>query len=64
MLSKNGGVCSICFGPMIRICVDHYHLSGAVRGLLCHPCNVKLHALDKWAHKTSALEYLKPRLAQ
>lgn len=27
-------------------------------GLLCHPCNIKLHALDKWTHRDAAVAYL------
>jgi hypothetical protein len=39
-----GGVCSICHGDNgeKRLCVDHNHETGAVRGLLCHRCNLML----------------------
>lgn len=63
MLTKQGGLCAICRGPMARICVDHDHLFGHVRGLLCHPCNIKLHSLDSWSHLRSALAYLNQEVA-
>ncbi len=42
MLDRQGGVCAICKkkpdeGKML--CVDHCHVTGMVRGLLCHKCN-------------------------
>lgn len=51
MLHAQGGVCAICQKPEVRkgrsgktmpLCVDHNHDTGAVRGLLCHACNVSL----------------------
>ena len=40
-LVKQGGGCAICGArPKVRrLNVDHEHLSGAVRGLLCARCN-------------------------
>lgn len=37
-----GGKCAICqfaTGASKRLAVDHNHSTGAVRGLLCSPCN-------------------------
>src|SRR5258706_10414023 len=46
MLAAQGGVCAICGGPPRGVGsrtgvfhVDHDHVTGAVRGLLCGPCN-------------------------
>jgi Recombination endonuclease VII len=48
MLDEQKGVCAICgrpetrriCGTVISLAVDHDHTTGAVRGLLCHNCNV------------------------
>ena len=42
MFDRQGGVCAICQrakGISRRLAVDHNHATGAVRGLLCAPCN-------------------------
>ena len=50
MLEQQHGVCVICGGVNFagqRLCVDHDHVTGEVRGLLCHNCNLKLGWYDK-----------------
>ena len=46
MLIEQGGVCAICKadepGGKGGFHVDHDHVTGKVRGLLCHDCNVGL----------------------
>jgi len=43
MLAAQGGVCAICRDrPAKRLCVDHCHVSGKVRGLLCAKHNKAL----------------------
>lgn len=51
MLLEQGGVCAICgkeethrgrSGNITPLAVDHNHVTGEVRGLLCHACNTTL----------------------
>lgn len=60
MLAAQGGGCAICgAGPKTRrLHIDHDHMSGKVRGLLCHRCN---RALPTWVTRAwlwRALLYL------
>lgn len=58
MRSAQSGVCGICVLPMKRECIDHCHTTGKVRGLLCHRCNITLHALENADYHAKALAYL------
>jgi Recombination endonuclease VII len=68
-VADHGGVCEICKRPettlgktgRIRaLSIDHDHLTGALRGLLCHKCNLALGALeDNPEAVVSMLRYLK-----
>lgn len=52
MLRIQNGLCAICFQPetvidkrnnkVIALAVDHNHITGEVRGLLCARCNISL----------------------
>ena len=50
LLSRQGGCCAICKSTdpktkrikHVSFFVDHCHQTGAVRGLLCHPCNAAI----------------------
>ena len=58
-----GGACAICFEPPApgrKLCVDHDHVTGAVRGLLCDKCNVGLGAFgDDPVLLTRAAEFIR-----
>lgn len=59
MIEKAGGRCNICKRER-QLRVDHDHVTGKVRGLLCHGCNTSLGAFeDNVDHLLAAVEYLK-----
>ncbi len=66
MLEVQGGKCAICGvtanineGKHKRFAVDHCHITGTIRGLLCHHCNLILgNAKDDVATLGSAIKYL------
>lgn len=62
MLHAQGGVCAICKTnpePNRRLSVDHNHLTGKVRALLCGLCNYGLGAFkDDTLRLSKAIEYL------
>lgn len=61
MFEQQGGVCAICkkIDPRTRLVVDHNHVSGEVRGLLCHACNRALGVFnDDLSSIRSCLSYL------
>jgi hypothetical protein len=43
MFEVQKGLCAICKFDLLKgiygVAVDHDHVTGKVRGLLCHPCN-------------------------
>lgn len=64
MLSEQQNRCKICnvefLGERSKICIDHNHSTGKVRGLLCQGCNTGLGVVERaenWLDK--ALQYLK-----
>lgn len=58
MLRDQGGVCAICRLSPKRPCVDHDHLTGRVRAILCHRCNIFLPAIEDRAFAEAAAAYL------
>src|SRR5262245_35902897 len=67
MLDRQGGVCAICRKKPDKgkpLCVDHCHVTGMVRGLLCHKCNsVLAFGNDDPAILRAAIAYLQAALA-
>lgn len=65
LLASQDGVCRICASPdpkmkrAKRLYVDHCHLTGKIRGLLCFKCNTMLgNAEDQPERLRAAAEYL------
>jgi hypothetical protein len=68
MVEAQGGLCAICFKPEVRrkedgtlraLAVDHDHVTGRIRKLLCHRCNLGLgHFDDDIMRLVSAVTYL------
>lgn len=59
ILEEQKGLCRICKETLGRVHIDHDHKTGAVRGLLCHKCNVGLgHFRDDPALLREAAIYL------
>jgi len=60
MLELQGGRCPICGDIPVIFVVDHDHRTGAIRGLLCGPCNRALgHLQDRPGLCLAAAEYLR-----
>jgi len=65
---KQDGECAICKAPFVhkkkyrgfnQLCVDHDHITGEIRGLLCKGCNLALGLfLDELAWLKNATKYI------
>lgn len=62
LMAFQGGCCALCRrarGLAKRLAVDHDHVSGLVRGLLCSPCNNMLgHGRDSIEFFQRVIDYL------
>ena len=65
MLTRQNARCAICLrDPGVRLVVDHCHVNGHVRGLLCPPCNTALGQFgDDPVRVGAAVVYLVDRAA-
>lgn len=62
MLSKQQGKCLCCSVIPTKICVDHDHKTGEVRGLLCIKCNMAIGlASDDWTVLQRLADYIRVR---
>ena len=50
--------CAICQSALVRFHIDHCHNTGAVRGLVCHKCNIRLGGWDDLEWRDKAIKYL------
>ena len=60
LMDRQEGRCAVCQELSTRtLCVDHDHISGKVRGLLCHDCNTGIGKLKEDVKILSrAIQYL------
>lgn len=59
LFDEQQGRCKIC-QKVKKLCVDHNHKTGVVRGLLCKPCNTMLGVLSEDpTNFERAIQYLK-----
>lgn len=62
LTERQCGCCAICGRPFtqsLRCVVDHDHVTGAVRGLLCDKCNLGIgHFNEKASTLIAAAQYL------
>jgi len=48
MLIDQHGTCGLCNQKLTIPCLDHCHLTGLARGLLCNRCNLTLGQIEKF----------------
>lgn len=59
MVQRQGGRCAICKKVPKKLVVDHNHVTGELRGLLCLSCNFCIgNAHDDVSILQSAIDYL------
>ncbi len=58
LLEAQAGLCAICRGTLLTPKIDHDHLTGSVRGILCHRCNLLLAGVENPSFLKRALNYL------
>ena len=59
------GICEICKNSYDKLCIDHDHQTGKIRGLLCHNCNLALGNLrENIEYFQNAIYYLQKHSLQ
>ena len=59
LLQQRNGVCDICKMLQKKLVIDHNHITGMVRGVLCHNCNKGIGFLkDNTTILNNAIKYL------
>lgn len=62
IMNTTGSICQIC-GAQEKLCLDHNHSTGWVRGILCHNCNLALgNFKDDYRLMEKGITYLLRRL--
>lgn len=54
LFSQACDACEVC-GSTKRLCVDHCHSTGKIRGILCHACNTALGFLKEEEHRALSM---------
>jgi len=66
LIEKQNYSCKICgksFGATNKLCVDHCHTTGEIRGILCRSCNTGIGSLkDDISILKKAIEYLEEEI--
>lgn len=57
MVKEQNGKCLIC-NEEKRLCIDHDHKTGKVRGLICHRCNTLLVVFDNRGLFNRMIKYM------
>lgn len=57
MVAAQGGLCAIC-QRATKLVIDHDHETGAVRGLLCNICNMRVGIIENAPMVAAIHEYL------
>ena len=55
LMLRANGKCELCQTPAEKLCIDHDHSSGKIRGILCDRCNKALGAYEYIAQFGSVL---------
>ncbi len=60
MLYAQNGLCAVCKNPpkSMRLAVDHNHITGRIRGLLCMRCNTGIGKIERKFSTTRTPEFL------
>lgn len=59
MFNQQDGRCAICGSQGVKLCIDHCHKTGKIRGLLCNYCNTAIGSLfDDPEIMKKAIEYV------
>lgn len=65
LFERQKGCCAICRKHQSEfnypLCIDHNHITGKVRGLLCKKCNTNLGIVENWGSTHPVQQYLKDK---
>ena len=61
LLSKANGVCPLCLKKKDKLCIDHCHSTGKVRGLICNNCNTLIGHIENTEKMERITAYLNGR---